>query len=126
MNGNASFNENEFSQKICELHDFTGLSWSQVARLFDRSERTVQGWAAGHTGTVEVALVRAQSILDEVVALGLTTPAERLTAILTVNPSKPHQGSLFQKWRREGTSPSPILQFSSFQIFRPSETRNKS
>lgn len=107
---------NEFAQSIRSLHDFAGLSWSQIGRLMNSSERTARWWATGHAKTVNVVLRRSEAILAEVVGLGLETPLERRSAILR---SGTDGQTMFQKWKKDSPFPEgQVLQLSSYRIFR--------
>src|SRR5437868_9911042 len=70
------------SELVQQLHDESGLTWEQLAKLFWVSRRAVHLWASG--GTMNGAnLRRLTELLGFIRKLPGTTPSERRTAIFT-------------------------------------------
>lgn len=107
----------DFALSLNELHSISGLSWSQISRIFGVAERTVRWWASGYAKTPTIHFKRLQAIVQQVVALDAASPAEARTAILS---ERGNDSSIFQEWMDERWVNSAVIQYGTFDIFRDS------
>jgi len=105
----------EFALSINQIHSLSGLTWSQVGRIFGVSERTARWWATGYAKTPVLHFKRSKLILQQVVALNAPSPAEARTALLKTKPSG---SSIFQEWLDEYRVNQAVIQYGTFDIFR--------
>ena len=71
---------------ITQLHDRSGLTWEQLARMFGVSRRALHHWADGGRMTAAQQDL-AVRLLRTVDSLGAADPAEARTALLAVDDS---------------------------------------
>ena len=93
-------NPGAVAHSVRTLHEASGLTWDQFARLLGVSVRTAHSWVSGlpmSTASME-ALARLQNLVD---TLPGTTPAERRSNLLA--PSETGQ-SPFDHLRSENYS----------------------
>jgi hypothetical protein len=107
----------EFALHISDLHSLSGLTWSQVSRIFGVSERTVRWWATGYAKTPAIHSKRAKTILQQVVALKAESPAEARTILLQERETT---SSIFQCWLDERRVNETVLQYGTFALFKDS------
>jgi hypothetical protein len=92
------------------LHDFSGLTWEQISKVFAVSRRAVHLWAAG-----KAMNARHEELLSDILAIirGLpaNSPSERRSAILQPGFSKP---SIYDQLRMDRAN-AQVLKESSFR-----------
>lgn len=104
----------DFAQSINRLHEKSGLSWRQVGRLFDVSERTVRWWTSGYAEPIKSADKRCHELLIRLAAVPDKTPEEMRKWFLSSNQGK----STYALWCDEVHVDSPKLQLSFFDMYR--------
>jgi DNA-binding transcriptional regulator YiaG len=84
-------------EAISRLHELSGLTWEQLAKVFGVSRRTVHLWASGARLNAANS-ERLHRVLSDVERLPATNPDERRTALLSSTEGK---ASLYDRWRIE-------------------------
>ena len=92
------------ANQIMMLHESSGLTWDQIARLFNVSRRTVHNWAGGarlNAANIEL-LARVSAILS---AAPTEAPAEVRAWLLA---SREGRRSIFDELRAAGQRRNPL------------------
>lgn len=77
---------------VNQIHDLSGLTWDQIARVFGVSRRSVHQWAAG--GRLSAANQEHLALVHKAISdLSGVTPAERSQELL----AQRRQGSIFDR-----------------------------
>jgi hypothetical protein len=69
------------AEQVQRLHRESGLTWLQIAKLFQVSRRAVHGWAAGNRMNA-TNLEHLAAVLNALRALSVETPEERRQLLL--------------------------------------------